>query len=40
MLNKIDEEDRKILNGAINNAVKAIEEILYSGIDISMNNFN
>jgi len=40
VLNKIEEEDRNILDIAIKNAAKAIEEILKNGIDIAMNKYN
>lgn len=40
VLNKIEEEDRKVLDAAINNAAKALQEILKSGIDIAMNKYN
>ena len=40
VLEKIEEDDRNILDKAIINAAKSIEEILESGIDIAMNKFN
>lgn len=40
VIGKIPEEEQKILQEGINKAVEAIEEILKSGIDIAMNNFN
>ena len=40
MLEKIEDTDRNILDTAITNAAKAIEEILENGIDIAMNKFN
>ena len=40
VLEKIDDESRSILDEAIINAAKAIEEILENGIDIAMNKFN
>lgn len=40
VLEKIDDESRSVLDEAIINAAKAIEEILENGIDIAMNKFN
>ena len=40
VLEKIDGESRNVLDQAIINAAKAIEEILENGIDIAMNKFN
>lgn len=40
ILEKINSEDRKILDKAVSNASKAIEEIVENGIDIAMNKFN
>ncbi len=40
VLAKIDDEERKILDKAVDNATEAIEEILKDGIDIAMNKYN
>lgn len=40
MLEKIDNNTREILDEAILNTAKAIEEILENGIDIAMNKYN
>ena len=40
ILTKISDEDYKVLEEAIKNAAKSIEEILKNGIDIAMNKYN
>lgn len=40
ILEKINKEERKIIDVAIDNATKGIEEILENGIDIAMNKYN
>ena len=40
VLEKIPEEERKILKQGITKAAEAVEEILKNGIDIAMNKFN
>ncbi len=40
ILEKINKEERKVIDTAIANAAKAIEEILENGIDIAMNKYN
>ncbi len=40
VLEKINKEERKILDEAIETGAKAIEEIIENGVDIAMNKYN
>lgn len=40
VLEKINKEEREILNEAVSDAVEAVEEIIKNGIDIAMNKYN
>lgn len=40
VIGAISEEDKKLLEKGINEAAKAVLEILKNGIDIAMNKFN
>jgi len=40
VLSKVKGNDKDILNEAVDNASRAVEEIIKNGIDIAMNKFN